>query len=79
MECDGPRPNESTDDAALCWISSNLSYDHNASIERCPVRSCISISGAPRLKNSVAAVARKLWLVLWPPIPASEHMVFSFA
>ena len=53
------------------------SIAHKAFNDLWPVRSWINFSGTSPWYISVAAVARRLWFVLWPDIPAFSHMSFS--
>ena len=60
---------------AFCWSSVVCWYTLSACTLLWPVLSWISYSGTCAWKRSVTAVARKLCLVLFPVIPALEHML----
>ena len=63
----------SIDDTVLCWSWAVRSYMRRATKERCPV-----LSGTSAWNSSDAPVALKLWLVLFPSIPAQVQMYTLF-
>ena len=64
---------------ALCCSSVVRSYVLSAAKERCPVLSWIIFSVAWAWTISVVPVVWRSWLTLFPLIPASRYMFFSFA
>ena len=71
---------ERTADSAWCCRSFDLSYyDSSPSSDRCPVLSCMTFSGTPMWCICVAPVARRLWLVLFPSIPAALHIFLTLS
>ena len=65
-------------EAALCWISLELSYSLNTSLERWPVHSWITFLGMLALNRAVAAVARRE-LFLLASRPAFKHMFLTIS
>ena len=68
---------ESILETTLCCCEFVLSYTLKASSDLWPVLSWITFSGTPVSYMRVTEVARMLWLVTLPSIPANAHIFLS--